>query len=45
MEAYAVPAERGYALTELVLAIVIIMASSWPGVSARLLKKKAKDAA
>jgi hypothetical protein len=23
---------------------VIIMASSWPGVSARLLKKKAKDA-
>jgi uncharacterized membrane protein len=45
MEAYAVPDERGYAVTELVLAIVIIMASSWPGVSARLLKKKAKDAA
>lgn len=44
MEAYAVPAERGYAVTELVLAIVIIVASSWPGVSARLLKKKARDA-
>ena len=45
MEAYAVPAERGYAVTELVLAIVIILSGSWPGVSARLLKKKAKDAA
>lgn len=45
MEAYAVPDERGYAVTELVLAIVIIMASSWPGVSARLLKKKTKDIA
>lgn len=40
MEAYALPAERAYALTEVVLAITIIMAGSWPGVSARFGKKK-----
>ena len=44
MEAYAVPAERGYAVTELVLAIVVIVASSWPGVSARFGKKKRNPA-
>ncbi|MEO6102193.1 MAG: DUF2069 domain-containing protein [Pseudoxanthomonas sp.] len=44
MEAYAIPSERMYALTEVVLAIVIVVASSWPGLSAKLGKKKAKRA-
>ena len=38
--AYGRPAERGYGWVEIVLAIVIVMASSWPGVSARFGKKK-----
>lgn len=41
MEAYTLAAERTYALTEVVLAIAIVVASSWPGVSARFGKKKA----
>jgi uncharacterized membrane protein len=41
MEAYTLVTERAYALTEVVLAIVIVVASSWPGVSARFGKKKA----
>jgi uncharacterized membrane protein len=41
MEAYTVAAERAYALAEVVLAIMIVVASSWPGVSARFGKKKA----
>ena len=41
MEAYTLVAERAYALTEVVLAIAIVVASSWPGVSARFGKKKA----
>ncbi|MGH8025249.1 MAG: DUF2069 domain-containing protein [Pseudoxanthomonas sp.] len=41
MEAYTLAAERAYALTEVALAVLIIMASSWPGVSARFGKKKA----
>jgi uncharacterized membrane protein len=45
MEAWTLIAERAYALTEVVLAIVIIMASSWPGVSARFGKKKTKTVA
>jgi uncharacterized membrane protein len=40
MEAYTLAAERIYALAEVALAIVIVMASSWPGVSARFGKKK-----
>ena len=43
--AYGRPAERAYGWVEIVLAIVIVMASSWPGVSARLLKRKTKDTA
>ncbi len=39
MEAYAAPAVRTYASTEIVLAVVIVLASSWPGVSARFRKK------
>ena len=39
MEAYAIPAERSYAVTELVLAIVIVVASSWPGLSGKFRKK------
>ena len=38
--AYGRPAERGYGWMEIVLALVIVMASSWPGVSARFGKKK-----
>lgn len=45
MEAYAVPAERGYALVEVVLAVVIILASNWSGLSARFGSKKPTDAA
>ncbi len=40
MEAYTLPAQRGYATAELALAVIIILASSWPGVSARFRKKK-----
>lgn len=42
MEAYTLVAERTYALAEVVLAIMIVVASSWPGVSARFGKKKNK---
>lgn len=45
MEAYTLADERVYALTEVALAIVIVMASSWPGVSARFGKKKTKTGA
>jgi len=45
MEAYAVPRERGYALVEVMLAVVIVLASSWPGISARFRKKNTADAA
>ena len=42
MEAWTLIAERAYALIEVALAVAIIMASSWPGVSARFGKKKTK---
>ncbi|RYE77089.1 MAG: DUF2069 domain-containing protein [Oxalobacteraceae bacterium] len=45
MEAYAVPAERSYAVVEIVLAVVIVLASSWSGLSARFGRKKIKGAA
>lgn len=45
MEAWTLIAERTYALIEVILAIVIIMASSWPGVSARFGNKKTKTGA
>jgi uncharacterized membrane protein len=45
MEAYTLVAERAYALAEVALAIAIVMASSWPGVSARFGKKKPKTGA
>ena len=38
--AYGRPTERGYGWAEIVLALVIVIASSWPGVSARFRKKK-----
>lgn len=40
MEAYTLVADRAYALAEVVLAIIIVIASSWPGVSARFGRKK-----
>lgn len=40
MEAYALPAVRAYALLETALAVVIILASCWPGMRARFGKKK-----
>ena len=45
MEAWTLIAERAYALAEVVLAIVVIVASSWPGVSARFGNKKTKTGA
>ena len=45
MEAYAVPLERSYAIVEIMLAVVIVLASSWPGISARFRKKNKADAA
>lgn len=41
MEAYAAPHERTFALLEIFLALVIVVASSWPGLSGRFSKKKA----
>ena len=41
MEAYAAPQVRVFALVETLLALVIVIASSWPGLSARFAKKKA----
>ena len=38
--AYGRPGERGYGWAEIVLALVIVVASSWPGVSARFGRKK-----
>lgn len=38
--AYGRPAERGFGWAEIVLAVVIVMASSWPGVAGRFRKKK-----
>jgi len=45
MVAYSRPAERGYALAEVALALVIIFAASGPGMRARLAQKKAERAA
>ncbi len=45
METYALPDERGFALAEVALALLIVLASSWPGVSGRFRKKKKPDAA
>ena len=39
--AYGRPAERGYGWAEIVLALVIVVASSWPGMRARFGRKKA----
>ena len=36
MLAYDRPAERGFALAEVALSLAIIVAASWPGLSARL---------
>ena len=41
MEAYAAPGVRPFALAEIFLALVIVVASSWPGLSGRFAKKKA----
>ena len=41
MVAWSRPGERGYAWAELVLALVIIFAASWPGVHARFTRKRA----
>jgi len=38
--AYGRPAERGFGWAEIVLALVIVVASSWPGVAGRFRKKK-----
>lgn len=38
--AYGRPPERAFAWAEIVLAILIVMASSWPGVAGRFSKKK-----
>ena len=40
MEAYAAPQVRTFALAEIFLALVIVVASSWPGLSGRFAKKK-----
>ena len=40
MLAYGNPAARMYAWVEIVLAIVIILASSWPGLSSRFGRKR-----
>ncbi|MET1160992.1 MAG: DUF2069 domain-containing protein [Pseudoxanthomonas sp.] len=45
MEAYTLADQRVYALTEVFLAVAIIVTSSWPGVSARLGKKKTETGA
>ena len=44
MVAYSRPAERWFALAEVALALVIIFASSGPGMRARLAQKKAEKA-
>ena len=40
MEAYAAPNVRTFALAEIFLALVIVVASSWSGLSGRFAKKK-----
>ncbi|MFC3552058.1 DUF2069 domain-containing protein [Lysobacter cavernae] len=40
MVAYSRPGERGYAVAELVLAIVIVFAASLPGLRARFARKR-----
>ncbi len=40
MEAYALPAVRAYALAETILAVVVVLASCWPGLSSRFGKKR-----
>ena len=40
MVAYGRPAERGFGWGEIVLALTIVLASSWPGVAGRFRKKK-----
>lgn len=39
--AYGRPEERAWGSAEIVLAVVVVMASSWPGVAGRFRKKKA----
>lgn len=41
MVAWSRPAERGFALAEVLLALVVIFAASLPGLRARFAKKKA----
>ena len=41
MEAYAAPQVRAFALMEILLALVIVVASSWPGLRGRFARKKA----
>lgn len=40
MVAYGRPAERGFGWAEIVLAVTIVLASSWPGVAGRFRKNK-----
>jgi uncharacterized membrane protein len=40
MAAYSRPAEAGYASSEIVLAVLIILSSSWPGLRARFGRKR-----
>ncbi len=39
MVAYTRPGEAGYAWLEIVLALVVVLASSWPGLSKRFARK------
>lgn len=39
MVAWTRPPERGYALAEVVLALVVVVASSWPGLRARFARR------
>ena len=40
MVAWSVPAERGFALAAIVLALVVVFASSWPGMRARFRRRR-----
>ena len=39
MAAWTRPAERGFAIAEIALALVVVVASSWPGLRARFARR------
>ena len=39
MAAWTRPADRGYAVAEIVLALVVVVSSSWPGLRARFARR------